>query len=203
MVVRTFPIRVAGNSGPLPCEISWYNLAYDINAARSAYSLPPIVSPVTLEAFKDVCYGVADVWRDRGDLPAGCDGLNLHQIADRGRYQVALSEFYKEVLSGMAASEVADLQHLFEMTTVTKKLRRVAQLNLNSLDTAARQIRPHRLAVTFMNYQFPQRWYDSTDQPPIGEGESLYLRRIANVVDCDPSLVSYGPGPEHIVDLRG
>lgn len=82
MVVRTYPIRVGGNSGPLPGEISWEEL------------------------------------------------------------QRKMAEFGKELEP--------------EKTTVTKKVRRIARINWTDLYDAIEQTSPDCLAVTFLDYEFPQ-----------------------------------------------
>ncbi len=78
LVIRTFPIRVAGNSGPLPHEISWEELSRRIGK--------PVV----------------------------------------------------------------------ETTTVTKKIRRVAEFDVNIVKRAIRLNRPTQIALQFLNYLFPQ-----------------------------------------------
>ena len=43
MICRTFPIRVAGNSGPMPNEVGWTDLLRSMNGARLNRGLAPLV----------------------------------------------------------------------------------------------------------------------------------------------------------------
>jgi adenylosuccinate synthase len=80
IVVRTYPIRVGGNSGPLENEISWDRLS--------------------------------------------------------------------ELTEGYVKTP--------EITTVTKKIRRIADIDLNLLKRAWLQTRPSSIALTFLDYLFPK-----------------------------------------------
>lgn len=89
LVIRTFPIRVAGNSGPLPNEISWDDLSRRVG------------------------------------------------------------------------------KPLIEYTTVTKKVRRVAEFDLELVERAVMVNQPTQIALQFLNYLFPAdegktRWDDLT-----------------------------------------
>lgn len=83
MVVRTFPIRVAGNSGPLYDEVDW--------------------------------------------------------------------EYMDEITNGAASPEI---------TTVTKKVRRIGKLDLEDLVRTVLICRPTCLAVTFLDYTHPDKDHD-------------------------------------------
>lgn len=196
MVVRTYPIRVAGNSGPLSKETSWPRLARAINLAR----LTPLIEEADIFAFERA---VAAVTRDswQGEVPKDSNGLDQYQwsAAERSRYMAALSEIHKQALSMLDSGTVERLRALFEMTTVTKKLRRVALLDSNDLATAARQVRPHRIAVTFMNYIFPREWF--TNAPP-NPAELDWLKTyISDPTRCPVTLISRGPDSAHVVEL--
>lgn len=82
MVVRTYPIRVGGNSGPLPNEITWEWLQ--------------------------------------------------ERMAEHG------------------------IQLAPERTTVTKKVRRIARIDWRETHKAIEQTGPDALAVTFLDYEFPE-----------------------------------------------
>jgi adenylosuccinate synthase len=133
-VVRTYPIRVAGNSGPMPSEIDWPTLAKEINAKMPEGE--HLVSPTALESFE----------------------LALNSWPER-RYpsrEVYLSEHAKDAWS-MCSTEVRqELSKLFEFTTVTKKLRRVARMDRTALAQSVLIDRPSWVCVTFMDYEFPQ-----------------------------------------------
>jgi adenylosuccinate synthase len=92
-----------------------------------------------------------------------------------------------------------DLERLFEMTTVTKKLRRIAALDYNDLKRAARQIRPDRVVVTFMNYLYPERW--CTSGLPTEE-ERAFLVGIEDACGAPVTMINRGPRPEHFVGAR-
>ncbi len=209
MVVRTFPIRVAGNSGPLEWETSWPVLARAINQRRSEHGgLTPIVAPWAIAAFERA---VVDVTADRfaDKIPYRGDPLKQHQWTApdlRERYAEALSEIHKAALDTLDDTTVAELRKLFEMTTVTKKLRRVARLSKNDLTTAARQIRPSRVAVTFMNYVFPEQW-PTPDQPAAALTDEEHAWLIDNIeTPCRPfggakvTLINRGPLHRHVVE---
>lgn len=199
MVVRTYPIRVAGNSGPLADEISWPMLAREINGKRAVHGLPPIVDESDITEFEDAVRAVS---ASRSfHAPNGSDGLDQHtwSPADRHFYRRALSEINAVALGSLSEGTVDRLRALFELTTVTRKLRRVARLNMDTLAEAARQVRPSQIAVTFINYEFPERWYSSS---PITGDESRYLAGISKVCYGAPvTLINRGPDPSHICEV--
>lgn len=198
MVIRTYPIRVAGNSGPMPQETSWPILARDINLVREKKGLHPIVRPQSIIAFEDAVRATADAFH----VPHGSDGLDQHvwDPGDRVRYREALSELHRMALETIHPEVVRDLRNLFEMTTVTKKLRRVAYLDHEALKASARQVRPHSVAVTFMNYLFPDSWY----HVPSFLNEDT--RHVVNTIEesclAPVSILSWGPGEEHCATIR-
>lgn len=202
MVVRTMPIRVAGDSGPLPKETSWPIVARNINNYRASYGLPSIVDEKALVSFEEAARWLAK--SDRYVIPTGSDGLDQHKWsdADRTRCRVALSEFNRDVLGMLDPLLQMELFKLFEKTTVTKKLRRVADLDMDSIRTAARQVRPHRVAVTFMNYVFPEMWC-RVDHGAITHKEQMYLATLQGQCRAPVTITNYGPLPEHICDLAG
>lgn len=197
MVLRTYPIRVAGNSGPMPQEISWPILAREINAKRAAGGMSPIVAESAIRAFEEAVKTAIHAFGPVG-TPVGSTGLDQHEWRDRVAFRTALSELNKIALSYLSAEERAELSRLFEMTTVTKKLRRVARLDETALQIAARQVRPHRVAVTFLNYEFPCRWFNSE---PLDDAERAYISKIE--LDCASrvTLINRGPDPAHIVQV--
>lgn len=192
MVVRTFPIRVAGNSGPLPNEISWPRMARLVNGRRADADLLPIVNLSAIIEFENAVMVAAEQF----EIPLASTGLDQHWWEDRVKYRDALSNLNARALSLLEPDTVEELRKLFEMTTVTKKLRRIAQLDMATLEVSARQIRPSRVAVTFLNYQFPERW--ATNNPVTSE-EMGYLDGIAATCQAPIELVNRGPLPEHFV----
>lgn len=199
MVIRSMPIRVAGNSGPLPFETSWPFLAKRINRRREECGMSPIVSADDIRAFEDAVRAVAQEFY-AGSLPAGSDGLDQHNWtnSDRERFRVALSELNKQALEQLPPDTITRLKALFEMTTVTKKLRRIADISFSELNRFALQVRPHRVVVTFMNYVTPTRWY--TNDPVTGHEQS-WLRTIEKECAAPVTLINRGPSNSHIVEV--
>ena len=204
LVVRTYPIRVAGNSGPMSREISWPDLARAINGKRAAHSLPPIVDDSAIQTFEEsVRHVVARGWQGR--VPRGSNGLDQHTWGpdDRKFYSVAVSEIHKEALDLIEYEDghrtpgvLPQLLRLFEMTTVTKKLRRVAMLSGVDLIVSALQCRPHRVALTFMNYEYPEHWYVApTKVPDTGQ----LVGAVERACRAPVSLLSFGPASSHVV----
>lgn len=203
-VVRTYPIRVAGNSGPMPNEISWPTMARGINGVRKHYGLPPIVDIEAVEVFEKCVKDVAAA--GKYTLPLGSTGLDMHQwtAGTRNDHREALSNIHRDALDAMPESLRAELSKLFEMTTVTRKLRRVARLSTRDLKTAAMMSRPHRVAVTFMNYEFPRFWCQAPE--PDLDGDILqrmsgYNAEIAQACGAPVTIMSFGPhsGVDHII----
>lgn len=197
MVIRTFPIRVAGNSGPMPKETDWVSIAHGINMRRDQYDLGPIVQPSTLGKFESIMRNLDSTASML--VPPGMTSLAQHKWPNREQWQEGLSELNKyglEQLKDEDPEAFVDICNLFEMTTVTKKLRRVADLSTNDLALAAMLCRPHRLAVTFMNYVFPENW--SVIPPKLTSEYVNYLSKISQTCSAPVDLISWGPSSHHI-----
>jgi adenylosuccinate synthase len=148
MVIRTYPIRVAGNSGPLADEMEWVDLARDLNKQRAEAGMEPIVNPALIGLFEERCKSVAFTL-----------GLPSHRPSEwsaqeRKEYSTLLINFHKKVLEELGEVPTEELKSLFELTTVTKKLRRIGGLNIRELKKAINLNRPNLLAVHFLNYRF-------------------------------------------------
>jgi adenylosuccinate synthase len=196
MVVRTFPIRVAGNSGPLPKEVGWGDLAREINTRLISKGLPPLIAPWAINAFLEAQMEAQRRYFD--ELPV--DGTSQHTIVDqddRTAYQRALSELNTMALGMLPPDTVTELRKLLEFTTVTKKLRRIGLLDHDDLRNAAMQVRPHQIALTFMNYLFPEHWH-ATNMPPYSVEVDDYIAMVASACGADVGLVNWGPNPSHI-----
>lgn len=183
MVVRTFPIRVAGNSGPMPLETDWLTLAREMNEKRALAGMAPLVAESALAAFESA----------------------LHMIYDDEEWQkqpsnYKLSELNRHALLELSTADYDEVCKVFELTTVTRKMRRIARLDPTELKRAAMLVRPHRVALTFMNYVFPEHWFATSDfiPPP---AITNYVRGVESIVGAPVVFTSYGPGPEHIVRL--
>lgn len=120
LVMRTYPIRVAGNSGPLPGEITWAELAY------------------------------------RTGQP-------------------------EEMLT--------------ERTTVTNKVRRVAEWDWDTAKYSAMLNRPHKLAITFLNYKFPVRRLQMAEM-------NHWLGRVEDAMECPVGMLSWGPNVEDCAEVN-
>lgn len=114
MVVRTYPIRVGGNSGPLPNEITWDQL--------------PGITP--------------------------------------------------------------------EITTVTKRQRRIAEFSMSHFIQSVQATGPDMLAVTFLDYVFPHlagcRWSEGITLDEMGDKEVKNYLKPLNAI-CPVAFVSTGP----------
>lgn len=203
MVVRTYPIRVAGNSGPMPDEINWVEVAKYINDRRRDYDL----SPIAIVACRAVCEFEAAVRTVVAQnplmAPEGSDGLDQHRWtpAQRVEFKHGLSEINKMALESLPDATVAELSKLFELTTVTKKLRRVARLNHAELRRAAVLVRPHRVALTFMNYEFPEHWgvEDDGARHMLTDEMSRYINGVEASCGAPVTMTSWGPESKHIL----
>lgn len=165
MVCRTYPIRVAGNSGPMSGEIEWMDLARSINSKLGAAKLPPLVNPLAIDEFEramDLAAAQA-ADEDRYVTPMLGTHANIRLSswtpAERSEFRVAASELHRDairLLDNSNPETLAELRKLFEMTTVTKKLRRIAKVDWDDLLYAATINRPTWIAMTFMDYEFPE-----------------------------------------------
>ena len=197
LVVRTYPIRVAGNSGPMPGEISWYKLAGKINDGRHKEYYSPIVQPWALMEYADACLKLSV--SGKYHLPPG-GRFDFHAWPQslRDEYRVAVSEFHAEVLRELPDGTVKELKKLFELTTVTGKLRRVAGMDIPLLLDAIRQNRPSYVALTFLNYVFPELW----EKQEIHHKAAEYLDWLEGQLGVPIKLVSTGPRHEHILAFK-
>ena len=205
MVVRTYPIRVAGNSGPMSDEISWPILAREINERRALVGLAPIVGDWALDAFEKAVRATSIMF----SIPrTSNDGLDQHtwNVIEREKYAAALSEIHADALRHSSPTTVEELTKLFELTTVTKKMRRVARLTRHELRYAATLCRPTRVFMTFMNYEFPEYWFtDPGFSIPamLNLNQSGYLHKIEESTGAPVSHASWGPESSHVVKMMG
>lgn len=179
LVARTFPIRVAGNSGPMAGEITWTTLAREINSKLEAAHQSPLIMASSLDVF---------------DRSVEIAGREIDYIDDNHR----LSEIHKNALEMLDVKTLIDLRKLFEFTTVTKKLRRVARLDLDLLRYSVMINRPAWIALTFLNYVFPTM--TPGEGPAIGYGE--YIDSIEAAVGCKIQAVTVGPEDNGFVCWR-
>ncbi|MEY3868773.1 MAG: hypothetical protein RLZZ338_2664 [Cyanobacteriota bacterium] len=123
LVVRTYPIRVAGNSGPLPNEISWSELSKRI-------------------------------------------GKNIQ-----------------------------------ETSTVTKKIRRIAEFDMEIVKRAIIVNRPTQIALQFLNYLFPEdenvvAWSELSSEA------KHYVTNMENQLGIPITLIGTGQSHDAMIDRR-
>lgn len=123
LVIRTYPIRVAGNSGPLTNEITW------------------------------------------------------------------------EILSGRFGKKVE------ETTTVTGKVRRVAEFDIDAVKTAILVNRPTQIALQFLNYLFPQD-EDKNSWKALSREAKVYIEDLEDDLKVPITLIGTGRLNKAMIDRR-
>lgn len=210
LVARTFPIRVSGNSGPMNLEISWPSLARRINKQLAMFDKPPLVDPAHLAEFES-CLVMAYHDHHYYEVPPG----DIYDPAywsphNRDRYRKAASELHRTALSQLSPEALQGLSGFFEMTTVTKKLRRIALLDIGQLKEACRINRPKSIIITFANYAWPELWGATSleDWRKLRGGERTmknihaYLRELEVETETPVSHLTFGPADENVVEVN-
>ena len=191
MVCRTFPIRVAGNSGPLPEELEWSTLAREINNKLVSAEMEPLVGAGSLDTFDNLQALLQKNW----DMPV--KPFDKYTSKERVTYSDKLVKIHKAILENIKPSVLADLKNFFETTTVTKKLRRIGRLNLDELRYAVKINRPSYIALNFLNYAFPHLYSVNKDTPynkiPKVRQINAYLKHIEEYVGCKIKFVNWSP----------
>lgn len=195
-VMRTYPIRVAGNSGPLPQEVSWTQLAQWINFELNVHHHPHLIPDDIL-----VKWQAAVIFRTGtlGDPAHWDDAIRL-------THSHIASEVHREAWESLDAFEQAHLRRLFEMTTVTKKLRRIAQWNHADAMRSIMLNRPSSVALTFLNYVFPQAWGVTRvtfGDLPISVRRSIveYVKAREDELGVRIGYIGFGPSEESTFQL--
>lgn len=199
MAARTYPIRVAGNSGPMPNEIDW------VTFARQHSN---IIDQDAVNEFEAEVGNVATQFAMEGKLPRYTD-TNIPNFrfsewsADMRRiYAATLSEFHAEVMARLPKRTVDVLSQLFEFTTVTKKLRRIAAWDTDTMRTSVRQVRPNYIVLTFLNYVFPELWgMDEAEE--IHDKAMRYVKGREEELGVEIRYVTTGPETRHMIDISG
>lgn len=188
MVIRTCPIRVAGNSGPLSNEISWVKLARDIN--EKLYNKPPIVSEDALLAF--------EIATETAKNTLGISKYSLESMTPEERNEKAeeLSSIYQLALKSLDDKTLHEVMKLFEVTTVTKKLRRLAYMDIDELAYTSMINRPTYIALTFLNYIFPALVSDS----PLMKEHTEYIKHIEGITKS--KVKYYNVDPYRVIELQ-
>jgi adenylosuccinate synthase len=211
LVCRTYPIRVAGNSGPMAGEIEWTDLARTINNKLSASGLPAKVSLVALLEFESCIEKAADIASTSGNgyrVPVVGHLLKTRlsrwTTAERNSYRAAASELHRDALAMCSQSTVTELRKLFEMTTVTKKLRRIAELNMDDLRVSVAINRPAWICLTFLDYVEPElagTTVDTVLAPAFAPGvyrALRYVRGLESHLKVPVRMVTTGPNHDNM-----
>jgi adenylosuccinate synthase len=89
-----------------------------------------------------------------------------------------------------------------EQTTVTKKVRRIAEIDFGLLSRAALQTTPDYIALTFLDYKFPKvagmSWDEIINNGHLDVVE--YVKDIENHLRTPVGIVSTGPGTASFTD---
>lgn len=123
LVIRTYPIRVAGNSGPLQNEISWEDLSKRVG------------------------------------------------------------------------------KNVIERTTVTKKIRRVGEFDIEVVKKAIRINRPTQIALQFLNYLYPQD-EDKSSWDSLTKEAKNYIANLERELGVPITLIGTGLSNRAMVDRR-
>lgn len=88
-----------------------------------------------------------------------------------------------------------------EMTTVTKKMRRVFEMNWNRLEYVSMLNRPTQIALNFAQYlDYGALYCQSWKQLP--QKVKDFIKEVEKVAGVPVTLVGTGPSNEHIIDIR-
>lgn len=202
LVARTYPIRVAGNSGPMVGEISWPELAR-LQNSRAGYEVIP---ESAIHSFENACEVIVD--RNQDLYPAGSNGTDLHTWNgdEKRKYAHTLSNHYSEVLRYVEErfpADYSELMKLFEFTTVTRKLRRIARLDTGVLRNAVELNTASYVVLTFLNYEFPKvvgltTWRQVQNACP---EVTRYITVMEREIRCPIRFVTTGPRTENMVEI--
>lgn len=203
LVVRSHPIRVAGNSGPMPGEITWPILAREINKKLAKAGRPAVVPEHAIQDFEDalrtaIRANFPHVADDLGDM--FLDQFHLWSEEQRLAHRVCLSEANAIALRTLPECVIEKLA-FFEKTTVTKKLRRIAKLDLGEVKRAIKMNAPTRIAYSFLNYDLPELW-NETDLATVHFTAKSHIEFIERELGVPVQYVTTGPLPEHVIDLN-
>jgi adenylosuccinate synthase len=153
LVCRTYPIRVAGNSGPMPKETGWPEVARKINGRLTGMKMERLVSETALKSYELVLVteGEHNGWTAEQAIEPWKQDDKWRELN-----ATALKEVPAKALSRLPGPTRDELSKLFEFTTVTGKLRRVAYWDDQTVKTAIMWNRPKYLVITFFDYWFPE-----------------------------------------------
>lgn len=135
LVARTYPIRVAGNSGHMPHEISWLDM------------LPK------LGVREDVQVTYEKAIKRRLHESGAPKNPRIHEWTDedKEKYPISLRRVLTDALNDINNEELNPI----ERTSVTNLVRRIAEYDSKTVDTSARWSGCTAMALTFTNYVDP------------------------------------------------
>lgn len=185
LVARTFPIRVAGPSGPMPDEISWAALAREMNSRMESLGKSPIILDkylVEFECHREVC---------------------LRDLLDQERPQEEIDlTLNTHALKSVSGECLAALSKLFETTTVTKRLRRISRLSVDQLRDTVYKVRPKYVVLTFVNYVFPELATEHNPGRNLSTSALRYVEKLEKDIGAPIRYVTLGPASEDLVEVN-
>ncbi len=189
-VYRTYPIKVAGNSGPMPGETSWGKVAHHVNTHG--------MDVISNEALQEWSQAVEFVAREKYNIPVSVPpDPSLWTQEEKEHWRLAASEIHADVLLSLPDSVRRELEGFFELTTVTKKLRRIGAWDWPTFRHSILLNRPTHLALTFMNYKFPDMW-GAGENAVYPEKMLEWVRDVSREARyARVGILSFGPQLEH------
>lgn len=192
LVVRTYPIRVAGNSGPMGREITWPSLARAMNERLQKFGLAPVVSEPALKDYEGALEEVLN--------------SATHKPGAETKLKAATSAF--EVMGEDTRAEVL---RLFETTTVTKRLRRIAMIDVDQTRLTIKKERPAYVVLTFLNYVFPELPHlmsglsADAKMAALAERKEVmdYVEDLQDRMRCWIKYITVGPRSEDMIETPG
>ncbi len=202
LVLRSHPIRVAGNSGPMPGETSWPTLARAINYKLKRGFFSDVAKESDILEFEEMLARViaSNFPEVVAEIPAAnLIHFHLWTPEQQKKFRVCVSEANSITLKSLPEKTVDGLK-FFEKTTVTKKLRRLANFDFSEARRAILMNCPTSIAYTFLNYDKPQLW-GSTDRAEIVKESIEHLNQRSTLLRCPIRYVSTERYQESVVDL--
>lgn len=195
LVTRTMPIRVAGNSGPMVGETTWPDLYRELER-RNPSLMFPVIESNTWEDFEE---RLASFMSSRYGAKIPVNELDpMLRWANR----VALSEVPTSAFRFMGEDQQAELAQFMEMTTVTKKIRRIAHLDTQAIKQVIARNGCDYMWLTFLNYWFPEIW-GSTDVAEVLQVAGSRIQALEETLGVKVLGVTTGPLPCHHLNLDG
>ena len=199
LVARTNPIRVAGNSGPMETETDWPRIARDINKEREMRKLEPLVKEESIQRYK---IHLDRLWEERA--PDAPENPAFWDSGKRKQWAKELREIPTEAFRSLPLEVQLDLMAVFEVTTITKKIRRVATWDWDLMKYSCAINRPAYVAITFMNHLMPELWHVKDKDLTTANRLSLKIKAKALMggLKYPVRYVTLGPEEEHVVTLE-